>query len=102
MNEHIARGRLRKALARQYNFDGTVMSLGQYIRLYDWHRKSANAREYARKKRRGEYAKLRSPKAEYTIWRWENGQEVGIEVPRIVWDTIETGSVSFDHKEATR
>lgn len=82
------KGKLGKALDKQFNFidSGGVMSRQQQIWRYHWHRKSTSVQHYASKKRKLEYAKLVHPKVWHTLWRWENGREVGLAVPKIVWE----------------
>jgi hypothetical protein len=77
--------RLQKALNKKYNFSGTISTLGNYILSQEWTHKTATIQEYANKKRNGCYAKLKTPKTNFTIWREDGG---GILVPKIVWDTL--------------
>ena len=85
-------GRLRKALARQYRFsDGKVRSLGAHIIDHSLTRRSHYIRHYALKKRGGCNARLAAPKHEYTVW-WLDKKwgELGTDVPKIVFDALET------------
>jgi hypothetical protein len=84
----MEQGRLDKALNRVYRFSCSTMSLGAFLDSKDLTRRSAYVRHYARKKRDCEYKKLANPKTEYTVWYLENGRELGMDVPKIVYDAL--------------
>jgi len=88
-SDKMQAGRLRKALEKQYNFNGTICSLGARIIAMHPIRRSHYIRHYATKKRNGCYARLTNPKHEYTIWYLGPGiRESGIDVPKIVFDAL--------------
>lgn len=82
-------GRLHKVLAHVYRFGTGVMSLGEFLESIEPTRRSEYVRRYARKKRNGYNKKLATPKHEYRVWyQDENGQEAGIDVPKVVYDAL--------------
>ena len=88
----MERGRLEKALGRQYNwadFGAGVMTLGAFLRARKPVLKSYSWREYASKKREGVYKRLATPKAEYTVWFDADRKGGGIDVPKIVYDALD-------------
>lgn len=79
-----------KALNRLFNFDGKIMTLGQYIASKTIVRKSVYVRTHEYHKRDGCYRELTTPKSEYTLWYIsESGQELGIDVPKLVYESFE-------------
>lgn len=82
------RGRLEKALERPYNFGGSVgvTSLRTWLETRTLTNKSKRVREYARRKRRGCYPKLKRPVTEYTVWVGDG--DTGVQVPKMVWDAL--------------
>lgn len=80
-------GRLNKALAKKFRFDCGVMTLGQYLERFRWDYRFHYIRKLSRKKRQGSYTRLKTPAHEYSLWRTDDqGQQVGIDVPKLVYD----------------
>lgn len=81
-------GRVVNALARRYRFsDGSVMPLGEYLENHPPAYRRHSVRLYARKKHQGCYARLQTPKHEYTVW-YADG--TGLDVPKLVWDAMQS------------
>lgn len=81
--------RRQKALNRLFNFDGKIMTLGQYINSKTIVRKSEYTRTHENHKRDCMYRELAQPKKEYTLWYMDNGRELGIDVPKLVYDSFQ-------------
>ena len=84
-------GRIRKALARRYRFwepYGT-MALGDFLAAVTPTRRSVYVRHYASKKRNMCYAKLQTPKREYTVYYSDDTGEHGLDVPKIIYDAMD-------------
>ena len=88
-NNELNEARRVKALATVYNFSGKIMTLGDYINSKTIVRKSTFVREYENHKRDMYYHKLAAPKTEYTLWYIDNGRELGIDVPKLVYESFE-------------
>lgn len=84
--------RRQKALNRLYNFSGSIMTLGEYINSKTIVRKSEYVRTHETHRRELEYKELSKPKTEYTLWYMDNGRELGIDVPKLVYDAFEVQS----------
>ena len=82
-------GRLRKALNEQYNFSVGVRTLGERLAeikpLYRHH----YIRHYSPHKRNGCNALYDPPHHEYSVWYAQDGQELGLDVPKIVFDALD-------------
>lgn len=86
--------RRQKALDRLYNFSGRVMTLGAFLGTVTITKKTVWVQEYSSKKICLEYKKI-TPRSHYTVWYLEDGKEVGIDVPKLVFDAIQpTGEKS--------
>ena len=81
-------GRLRKSLARQYRRNDRVATLGQFLSEIQPAYRREHIRKYARHKRNGCNAELSTPKHEYSIWYFDAGREIGLDVPKIVFDAL--------------
>ncbi|HET6444671.1 MAG TPA: hypothetical protein VFI27_08835 [candidate division Zixibacteria bacterium] len=81
--------RRKKALDRLYNFGGMIQTLGEFIASKTIVRKSSYTEKYASKKVDLCYKKLKTPKISYTLWYIQNGSEIGTDVPKLVYDSID-------------
>lgn len=79
---------LDRALNSIFEFDVGVMPLREYLARFDFHRKSRFVRQYSRKRYRLEYKRLKHPVIEYTLWHLVDGKELGVKVPKIVWNAV--------------
>jgi len=88
-SDRMQAGRLKSALAKVYNFSGTVCTLGERIIAIRPVRRSHYIRHYATKKRDGCNALLKTSQHQYTLWYYGPGMcESGIDVPKIVYDAL--------------
>jgi len=85
-------GRLKKALARHYCFNGKdVMTLGDWL---DAHRaelthKTTWVHTHTAKRVRLDRPELTQPKTWYTVWRGDTG----LDIPKIVYDSLDLPTV---------
>ena len=85
-------GRIRKALARLYCFNGKdVMTLGDWL---DAHRaelthKTTWVQTYTAKRVRLDRPELTQAKTWYTVWRGDTG----LDIPKIVYDSLDLPTV---------
>lgn len=86
--DELNEARRIKALNKVFNFDGQVMTLGQYINSKKIVRKSEYTRTHEMHRRNLEYKELATPKKEYTLWYTDNGRELGIDVPKLVYEAF--------------
>lgn len=77
--------RLDKCLDRQYNFDGEVMTLRDYLTSAPLTHKTTYTRTRSTRKTNGQYPKLKRPVTTHTAWVGESG----VEVPKLVYDALD-------------
>ena len=80
--------RRQKALRRLYRFDGQVMTLGEFIASKKITHATAHTRTHENHRRELEYKELAKPITEYTLWYKNGERELGIDVPKLVYDFI--------------
>jgi len=84
-------GQLKKALLRFYVFSEGTMALRAFIdrHIDDILYKRHSVRHFSRRKRGGCYAKLKNPKDEYALWFRIGGQEVGYDIPKLLYKCLQ-------------
>ena len=86
MLEQAQEARLQKALNKLFNFDGKVMTLREFFSSKHLVRASAQTRNHETHRRELEYKPLSNSVTEYTIWYTEGERELGIDVPKVVYE----------------
>jgi len=82
MNE----ARLEKCLDEEFRFSDGIKTLRQHFEDHPPVYKTLYFQKYSRKKIGGCYKEFKTPKKIYTIWRED---DLGTEVPKLVYDNIE-------------
>ena len=86
-----------KALDKVYRFDSGVMTLGQYLDCNTWIEKTVHIRNHSNKKIELEYKKTKDTYA-YTLWRMKDGNKLGTDVPKLVYDQYDIPERTIDNR----
>ena len=82
--------RLGPCLAKLIRYQGEVMTVEMYLIKFPTTRKQIYIQTHETRKRNLTYRQLDQPKTRYMIWHIEEGgRETGIEVAKLVFDSIE-------------
>jgi hypothetical protein len=83
-------------LAKKYNFgsDG-IMTLGDFLKTKQLTHKSSETRNHETRRVHFEYRPC-ADKTTYTLWYAEKGREVGVDVPKAVYDLYDLPSKHTD------
>lgn len=80
--------RLEKAYNKQFILDGKVTTLRAMIASVTPTRLTATVRTHEATRRGWEYKKLAAPVTDYTVWWMEDDEELGWDIPKIVYDDL--------------
>lgn len=88
--QSMQEARLKKALdtLHNYTFDAGVMTLREFLDMHHIIRLTATTRNHETKRRELEYKPLSKPVTEYTVWYTDADRELGIDIPKVVYDYL--------------
>ena len=88
MQAKAAAARLENAYNKQFLLDGKVTTLRAMIVGIMPTRLTATVRTLLATRRGWEYKKLAAPVTDFTVWWMEDGEELGWDIPKIVYDDL--------------